>query len=423
MLSEIEDLAKKSIAVRPSGLTAIIHTVSDDISPIRVEMLDIHADYVNNIGDYIVLEVLIGLGTWTHDVYPYVNNLEVSLTYENIESLTIKTKRYKAVLLNDTVVKPESSGIDKIGKTDLDIKNIVQLKLQLIDRSLEVIRIKQSGTVFRNVTLENLLTAELSDNLTKLMVDGRPVIDELAIESISNKQRYHNLVIPDGTMVVSLPKYLHEKYGLYNAGVGLYFMDVNDRRQLYLYNTYNINKSETGGRVLKIIVDNDRPSSLSNKSFYIEANVVTISVGMDSYINNDGEARMMQDGAGFKTINSRAMMAKPVQMGEQPYGNRRVVNTEVLLTEREDGVNYAILDTNNNIFTNTEGAVKRFGVPAKVSWSYSDPFLLQPSMPVIVTYNDSKKTVIRKGVLLAHHTTINKDRVPVTTLNLFLERK
>ncbi len=122
------------------------------------------------------------LGEYVVRLYPYRANLEFTIKRIQLQesdsdkepNTSISVERYKAVFLVNENPVIAGSEIERIDTASLNMIDIVDVKLQLLDRSLEPIRIKTVYGVFRNVTPKQMIHTLLVGESMKIQVDGKP---------------------------------------------------------------------------------------------------------------------------------------------------------------------------------------------------------------------------------------------------------
>lgn len=76
----------------------------------------------------------------------------------NGETRTIELERYKVIFLPDENKRVKGLEIDMMKKDNLDLNGVVDVKVQLMNRSLEPIRIKTTGGIFQKVKARRCTT-------------------------------------------------------------------------------------------------------------------------------------------------------------------------------------------------------------------------------------------------------------------------
>lgn len=382
----------------------VIHTPVDDISfGILTVSVDMIESYETAIGSYIVVELKVPLHNWVKDIFPSIHNLEV----------TIANRKYKALFFETASMNPRDSNLDKLTRSQLETMGLINVKLQLVNREIEALRYINVGGIYRKTRLDELISSIIMQHSRKLSVDGRAGLTAVRTTAINNTRQYDNIVIPDGTRLIKLVDYLQENYGLYSAGAGFYIKD----KLAYIFPIYNYKYKDSGKRRLQVFNTGKSTSILLPNTTYITDKVVSIVTGGSIKDIDSGDSKTMEYGNGVRFPETRSMMRKPIKLeGSDLEGIRHRMNTEILMDEREDNGNYANRSTDKNILISMTNIVKRKGVQLTLTWSSSDPYLLEPGMYADIIYDVDGSPTSVSATLLAAHTSYVQGSTPTTQL-------
>jgi hypothetical protein len=397
--------------------TGELHTEKKNIKIVKIISFEIIRDYVNSIGDQFYIEFMIGLGDYAIDLYPFRNNLEFTLFSRELTDLSDSTKknkpkkeeRFKAVFLIEENKSIRASEYENFDIFTLNVSDVVTVKLQLLNRSLEPIRIKTTGGTFANVTNEDLLKSIISSECLKITVDGKPSLDGLDMVEADNKDNQTQLLIPHSTLIVNLPIYLQgQKTGVYNAGIGSYIQSYDDRMTWFIYPLFNPTRlNSKKKKAIFYSVPKNRFPGIEKTYRTTQGVVYILATGGKGY-RSTGETDMMNSGAGYRMTDSRSIMKKPVEMtADGPVANRNQLNHEVATIQRKDGLNYAPIASrpiSSNPFLQSSQVLQRRGARIDFTWINAKPSLLYPGMPcqfIFLDKDDKAKEV--DGILLFVH--------------------
>lgn len=414
---DVERILKNGDQAIRYEYTGEIHTGKKDIKIMKIIAIDIVRDYVSMIGDNVFIEFILGLGDYTVDFYPYRNNIEITLFRRQLTDVgdvskknrKPKEERFKAVFLISENPAIRASELENIDVFTLNASNVTTVKLQLLNRSLEPIRIKTTGGAFKNVTNGDLLKSIISTECLKITYDGKPVIDCLDMVDVDNKENQVQLLIPHSTLIVDLPQYLQsQKTGVYNAGIGSFIQSYNEKMTWFIYPLFNPKRFESKeNKVIFYSIPKNRFAGIERTYRQASGVVYILATGGKGY-RSTGEADLMNSGAGYRMTDSRPMMRKPVEMtAEGPIANRNSLNHEVLTIDRTDGLNYAPIATktiSSNPFLQSSAVLQRRGARIDFTWINANPSLLYPGMPcefIFLDKDDKVKEV--NGVVLFVH--------------------
>ncbi len=406
-----------------------IHNTDYDITRydnvIMLGMID-SRNYVGDLGSYIEAAFRMPLGIYLKKVYPYLHNTEVSI----IKDIRIKTKgdpsvridRYKGIFLKDR--NPNLPTHLSASITDMNQAGFIILVLQLMDRSLEVLRTKTTyGSVDRaaatksnvlNYKIGEFLSSILSAECNKVTIDGKPCVDMVDVEPPDNTERLPALMLPSGTRVLDVPTIVQEESkGVYNSGIGTFIQIYKNKRGIYIYSLYNPDKYKDATEKITFIVPLTGSHSIGKYTYSYKDNLLRVITDPNVNMMSLRETAMMSNGVGIRNTDASAMMTKPVEMtANGPKIRRNQLNTEIAAKDRADGVNYAPVrqgeNISSNIFKKMSQVTRGMGSMYTLVWHSADPDLLYPGAPCkILTLGNGSKVIELYGVIHKVDTTTN----------------
>lgn len=361
-------------------------------------------DYRKNISDYVEITLTCLLGSYCYDIYPYLNNIELTVyTKRQLKpggKPVVIAERYKAVYLLDRNMNTPSK--PKGTKDDLNQRPPVKLTLQLLDRSSEVLRIKTvQGSFDKSVNSSNkdmsvgsFLQSLISAQVGKVSVEGKPVIDAVNIEPPSNTASLKSITIPSGVRLVDLPTHIQNKsIGVYAGGVGTYIQRYAPNRNkhgkvFFVYSLYDAAKYDKAEN--KIIFYSPPTSAYSSvdKTYTYEDNILKIVCDPIPDLEDLKESLLMSTGSGFRTTNANSMMKKPVVVTPTgPSFSKTGLNTAVVHSQREDGLNYApVKGITGNNFVHGSEVLAKAGSYVKVKAYNLDQDFIYPGAACKIVY-------------------------------------
>lgn len=429
------------------SFTAKLHTESEDIVINNLLSIDRVRDYAKKIGDEIRVKFQLPFGDYLRKFYPNRNNLEFTLVRSTIgpngepvlNKESLQQERFKAIFVAGQNPNANLTQADKVDTFTLNNRPPVDITLQLLNRSLEPMRVKTFHGVFSGVANGDLVRGILGSECSKILIDGRPSIDALDIVQPDNKDLVRQVIFPNNMSLMSLPTFLQERHtGLYSGGVGSYFQVYNQKRTWFIYPLYNTKRFDEPVPKLIIYAISGQQYGGVDKTYMVEGKTLHIvASGQQQYVD-DGESNMMQKGVGFRQVKADAIMDKPVKLlAKGPMGIRKLINTETIMRDRKDMLNFAPVaakEIANNVFAEYSRSLEKNGARMDVIWHNSDPSLLYPGMPVRYVYLSEETVKEVKGILLFNQSTITKgtpsrgakqtDNVftSQTAMTLFVER-
>jgi len=277
--------------------------------------------------------------------------------------------------------------------------------LELVDRSLEPLRIKTTGGAFRNVTVKDVCTALLMSESNMVTIDGKPSVAGVDVVEPDNTDTLSNVVIPHGTRLTSIPTLLQQRHGIYNRGIGTYFQNFNGKKMWFVYPVYDTERfDDKGKKVIFYAVPQERFPQL-DKSYTIDGDLLKIAVTAQKRYVDTAEVALMNAGSGYRMPDARSFMTKPVMLGEDgPKASRANLNHEVAVKERDDNLNFApVSGASSNPFQQRSAILSRSMAQIDLVWECSDVSLIYPGMPCKFMYLSRGKVISVKGTILFVH--------------------
>ena len=411
--SEVTAIASNRLAARLYDYKATLHTEKEDFGVWDLNGIEFYRDYLHDIGEAVRLNFKIGVGDYVTRLYPYRHHLEMTLKMiplklVNNETTKLETtvRRYKVIFNAEKNMPVAASELEMHSTSDLNMSDMVEVHLELVDRSLEALRIKTVGGAFKPSRLEDLIRSLVGHGSAQVRVDGKPAIDGIDIVPPDNAGNVSNLVIPHGTRMTGLPTFLQLLKGVYNRGIGTYFQTYRNKKLWFIYPTFDTERfDQNGKKVVFYAVPQERLPQL-DRTYLEDGDVLKIAVTAQRRYMDSGEVGVMNAGSGYRMADARSFMKKPVQITESGVkAVRHQLNHEVVIAEREDGLNYAPRSSQSsaNPFQQRSDVLARTMAQVDLVWENSDVSLIFPGMPAKYTYLSQGKVIALRGTILFVH--------------------
>lgn len=383
---------------------------------LKLVSLDLVKNYEANAAPDYAIEVLVPLGLYVKQILPNRTTLEVSLKKERVFDSTppsdldteLETQRFKAILSDVPEQKLEGTEIDKHTQFELDLMDMLSIKFQLIDKSFEQLKTLTVGGNFRKVLVEDVVKGVLTKESEKVEVEGNPPIEAVDMVTPNNIEEQDHVVIPQGTKVTLLAKYLQTVApGIYNTGLACFL----DKKIWYIFPPYDtVSPRNKQGSLVLYKVPGKRFLG-SNRTYRISGDTIYIVGTEYSKFVDDSQAKFANEGNGVMFADAGKILESDP---EKSKDNKIVVdrgetNTEALSCKRDDG-NDNIQASPNGITSNSyrelSALTARKGGAFTIVWEHANPALLFPGMLTKVFYLDGEEIKEKEGVLLAAHQNI-----------------
>ena len=280
---------------------------------------------------------------------------------------------------------------------------LVDVSLQLEDRSLEPLRIKTVYGVFRSVSMKQLIFNLLMGESVKVLVDGKPCVDGIDVVDPDNTALNEEMMVPQGTLIASLPTYLQERgKGVYKGGMGTFLQTYKGKKLWFVYPLYDLNRFNKGkDRLVIYAVPEGRLDGI-DRTYKSESNALYIVATGKKVYHDTGRVNEINEGFGFRMIDANAMMKKPVVIEDgKVLGSRGQLNFEVGSTARKDGMHYApVLPASANPFKEYSKGLQRQCAQVDIVWENALPELIRPGMPCKYVFMDKGQYIEKYGTVL-----------------------
>jgi hypothetical protein len=123
----------------------LVNTTNVTVNPLKILSVDLKRNYLDSYSDEMIIEMTVPAGLYSKQVYPYKNNLDISLTYTPLNetgdaidtSLSPQSETFTATLIDTGSPAMEQNGFNAPTQFNLDITNMTTVKFQLVNKSLE----------------------------------------------------------------------------------------------------------------------------------------------------------------------------------------------------------------------------------------------------------------------------------------------
>jgi hypothetical protein len=286
------------------------------------------------------------------------------------------------------------------------ISNTVEVTFHLIEPVVSDMRYSETGGVFKNVTMEDVLKTTLGYGIPyppnkKLLEDPTYTgIRGVDVVKPDNTRVYQHVVIPVGTRLMQIPRFLQETYGIFSGGLGWHI----DKLRCFVYpllkNT-DYDKRHTKLTILNLPLDEvptmERTFMVRNKQIFVFA------TGEKSYENN---MEHVQTNLGNGIRYSRA--TDLIDYMEESTDNKSIwtASTNVmgmLVDKRPDNkqnVRFVPGRFTDNPYKHLSQLTEGLGATLTLHWDNADPTLLYPGMQTQVIYRDEGEIKKIEGTLL-----------------------
>ena len=407
-------------------MECIIHTPEKEIRPLKVISLDIDRDYSKNYCDYRLLELLIPLGTYNHDIIPFKQELLIEVNKyplpEGLEEIDedseIISRTFRGIMVDEHddvegVTLPVSENKDAS-----DNMNPLRIEIQLLDLAIEQLRLIETGGIYRDEIPGEVLRYILTHVSERLDLPEEEEIIGVDVVEYDNQDPYHHIILPHGTKIQNVASIIQDDFGgIYNSGVGCYLQD----NLWYIWPECNLTRFDKEKRTLTLInIPSNRYRGSERTYRMDDYQLIVVSTGETTH-KDLSHRQQLDEGNAIRYTHGDPMLKDEgpfsKHFGESGKDNkfhikRNENNSEYIAIDRP---NYDVgfvspARISNNSFSETSMLARRQGSFLSAVWEYSNPDLIYPGMPLRLMYLKENEVQELDGIVIKTHHYIHDPR-------------
>lgn len=392
---EIEEVKQNGVNPVHFQWDCLLIIEDEHVSPVKVLSVEATREYNTQYADEMIIKILLDTGVYNRLVFPNRDNFKVALFKDPIGEIDTsvdyeeetKMRIYQGALLrakSDALEGSEGAPVSVDGMASLD-----EYYIQLIDPAAEQIRMMTTGGIYRDMTTTEVLHGVMSMISGSLDLDKASAIYGVDMVPGNNQIRRDHVVIPHGTPVVDLARYVQEEAGgIYGSGIGQYLQDGI----WYIYPEYDIVRFDATTRSLTILnVPDNRLPKIERSYVFDGERVIVIATGTTKHMDVSEELQLNLGNAVQYVVGSNIMDGFCGVSKNKAVVNRDNNMRKITLGKRRTGLNNTPMSPRritDNKFRETSELAKRIGTYIQLEWQNAQPDLVYPGMPVRYVYVD-----------------------------------
>lgn len=436
MFKEVDAIRLEGQSRSNYGLSLQLLVNKGWIKPQRLDIWHLHRDYVAGYGDTLVVECMIGLGTYTYQLIPNRDNLMMEVAYVPLEEnsavqrgdVRSTTRRYHAIMMNQdnqALVGKHSQATDEAA---LNLTGFRQVQFQLVDEITFKARMHTIGRNFRKSSPMSALQYILTETITEFGGSDSRKVQGVMITDGFNTEVRNQVSIRHGMPLIEVCDYLQNKEGgLYPTGAGMYMQD----NFWWVYSLYDTTRFKKAARTLTVYnVPKDRGYG-SERTYRTTPNSVTIVAAGDASSLDQSLLAKLNLGNAFRVADARKLLDFGIVKDNKMLIDRASNIFEAVSSKMRSGFNnipWAEERATSNPYKHYTDMAKNDGQYIQVEWMHGDTDELEPGMAVKFLTVDNNVLKTYTGVL--HE--VDEQRAPaeagaatgrypaMVTLSLFL---
>lgn len=397
-----------------------IHVDDKVFEAMRVLDIDFKKDYHNGFADETTVSLMIPLGLWGKVIYPNLHILDISIIKTPIKEISddidedeeVTVQRFTAIPITKDLPVITGNNLDRVSLQSLDSLDVLNIQFQLIDKSVEKLRMVTVGGIFRRAKPEDLVKGVLSKESSKVKTSEGPAIRHVDMIEADNEESREHFLIPHATPIINLAHFVHQYCGgLYNTGINCYYYDYT----WFVYPLYNVKRYASASKKLTIIKVPKQSYTGIERTYREDGNIVYVIGTSDSSFKDNSIANTLNDGDGFRFADSRKFLRDIVEKKDnKAIIERDKVNHEFIFSKKKGRPsnktiqNVKLIDERitSNPYVHKSKLAEINGSVYEFDWENSEPSLLIPGMMTRILYMDKDEMKELFGVLLLAHNSI-----------------
>jgi hypothetical protein len=419
---EVDRVLVKGVSQAYYAYRATIHIDKYHFEILKVLSLDIERDYYNSNHDYVNLYAMIPAGMYVKRIYPNRDKLKIEIRKvplgERIDSQDqtrgIETEMFRAIMDESGNPRVEQNDSNTVDETALNLTNLFTVRFQLLDLTVEQLRLLQVAGSYRNENQENVIKNILNETATKLSADSD--IKAYGVDMIpmkDTKKRSHVLIPPINAM--DLPSFVQSKMGVYSTGLAQYFQD----KFWYIFPKYDYTRFQSSDMTLTVINVPAKQMPNIERTYYLEGSDLTVLATADVKFNDRTVINKIQSGNGTRLTKASLVMEGFVDVKDnKAVSKRKRANNEYYTKDNYNKENYAPISSNNisdNLFKATSKLAGKDGYYLSFVWQNSIPKYILPGMMTKILYLDEGKVREAEGCIVKVHHAIHSEETGITS--------
>lgn len=400
--TDVREILNPKNQSKMQNLRAMIHTKERDVIPYKILAISEQAEFDVNVGSTFFAQIMVSKGDYVSKIYPSRSNLELTIKeMSHAQGSPPVTTRYRAIFPSGRNPVPSGASSGQYKTEDLDQGGFETIILELVDKGVEAMTLKTTGDSFSNIKQEDLLRLIIGRESSQVQIEGKSPIEGIDIVPPNNQDPFPQILIPDLTPVIEIPNFLQEKVGgIYSTGMGSYIRTFNGKRNFFVYSLHDHTRfDKESDRLIIYVVPKEKFSGVDT-TWMKEGKILKIITASDISMSDDAGVTGMNEGTGFRMIDARALMKKPVLITETGIkASRAQLNHEVAIGSRDDGYVKGARRSSpsSNPYKEYSKVTAAQSQKVSVEWDYGDPSLIKPGMPCKLVYLQDGKRVEIKG--------------------------
>lgn len=391
-------------------LSALVYySETEYVEPYRVISEDRLADFTKDFSDGIVISMIIPAGSFVYKLVPNRSTLIVEVTRSvdtymtdtSERSTETTVERFKATMVNMEDDLANQYSEHALAEFKLDMFDFRVARFQLLSEFVEKLRTVQIGTVHRYDSVADIIRTEMHKNLDKL--EAKSGFEGVTMSGTPKETIDTQVIIPQGTRLVDLPKYLQEsERGVYGSGMSAFYRDG----QYFVWPTYDLTRFNTSESKLTIINVPQTKYPGVERTYKHDGQHLTIVTTGETASGDASDINQMTQGNASRTASAGSLHNSASFQYDKNKGiaNAKDIISEIMGETRKDGIQQlqqgSRIKVTDNTLNELSRNAKNAGRAMQVIWENGYHEAIIPGMPCRLMYWDGTHVLTRDGVVI-----------------------
>ena len=415
LYTEIREIIDAGVKPVHYSYQAVFYPAGDGgaYTSMQVLELDNVRNFRSSTAAVAMLKVIMAAGTYAYRIYPYKDNIEVSISKGSMQEIGLinsdnipsEHQRFKAILVDRGSPNLARNGSAQYSEEAMNRSDVVELVFQLVPEIVLKASKTEIGEIVRQTTPGDAVRTLLTLGIKSLSVSGGNTIKGIDMVEPNNRSVQEHIILPQGDVrLVDVPGYVQERCaGLYSAGLGSFIQDDF----WYIYPLFDTSRFDSAKHSVLIIVVPENRFPQIERTYRLDGdNLVILCTGTIA-MKDISSVNQLNEGNGVRFADANQWFGgSTVTVDNKTFMSRGDLNTEMIAQTRSDGLSYSPVSESRitaNKFREFSKLAAQQGGVVQVSWQNSKPSLIKPGSMARMHYFEGGRIKQLDGVIHGAH--------------------
>jgi len=387
------------------------------LTPHRLDLYTQERNYEASWGEELLINITLGLGTYTYQVLQFRDNLVAELKFvpltensdEQRSDINTQVVRYRAILIDQDNQALTGKHSQATTEEALNQAGLKEIQLQLLTETNYRMNMIPTGRLFRQVKPMDAVVSLLTESIAKVKGNGDQQILGINVTEGHNPEPRKVINLAHGIKMTQVVSHVQDQEGgLYPTGCGCFIQD----QYWWVYPLYDTDRVNKQLKTLTVYnVPSDRLDG-AERTYRETSNQVIVLATGDASALDPSLFEKLNQGNGLRFTDARKLIGGFAALKDNRMLFDRASNVfEVAASKLKTEFNNIAWTEDRstaNPFKHYSEMAKRNGRYVTMTWRHGDCDLLKPGMPVKFSTVHENQMRTYNGVLLG----VQEQRIP-----------